>query len=87
VGQEGLKPKPIYLVTMAPVAWQLLWWLIANMDQSCLIIGSWRAHAARDLGRHANWIARCGQELAANKLITLRGNPKWVRVEVGNIAG
>lgn len=77
--------EPIYKIKLAPGAWQLLWWLIARMDDNCLVYGAWRTRAYREIGHDRFWIMRCVKQLASAGLIDTKNNQRLVRVLVGNI--
>lgn len=83
----GIKSKPIYRHKLHAHAWRLLWWLIWEMDDDCVVRGGWRVRAARAMKSDRIWIGRCAEELVDARLIHTRANLRWVKVLTGNITG
>ena len=57
----GVREQTIYLHDMPATAWQLLWWLICNMDEHQEIWGGWRIAATGDMKKHRQWIGKCAE--------------------------
>lgn len=80
-----MKHKAIYTYNMTGVCWQLLWWLIVNMDEDAKVYGGWRQAAAKDIGRDRVWIGRCAKTLQDNELILSGTRQHWVKVNVERV--
>jgi aromatic ring-cleaving dioxygenase len=83
----GVHVPPIYTHKMPATAWQLLWWLICNMDDKQEIRGGWRIAAARDMQQDRIWMGRCANQLIEHGLIDSAPGRRIVRVLVSNIVG
>jgi hypothetical protein len=78
----GGSDLPIYRVDIPGAAWALLWWLLCEMDESCMVNGGWRTRAAESMGRDRIWIGRSAQTLLEHGLISTEANARWVKVNV-----
>ena len=83
----GVREQAIYLHDMPATAWQLLWWLICNMDEHQEIWGGWRIAATGDMKKHRQWIGKCAEILQEHNLIETAPGKRYVRVLVANITG
>ena len=79
--------RPIYMLEMPSASWQLLWWLIAKMNEHAEVRDGWRIAAARELRKDRTWIQRCAQVLERNGLIETAPRKRYVRIVVSNING
>lgn len=79
--------EPIFKLKLSPAAWQLLWWLIARMDNRCEIRGGWRRAAAREMEGDRFWLHRCSKQLIAAGLLESPPHARWARVHVELIIG
>lgn len=80
-------PRPIYMHEMPSAAWQLLWWMIASMDDHQEIREGWRIAAARAMNKDRTWIQKCAQELEKRGLIETAPRKRYARVIVQHIVG
>jgi hypothetical protein len=85
IAQFGI--EPIYLRRMSPAAWQLLWWLISEMDRNCEIRKGWRNEAARKMKKDRFWLRRCEKQLLDQGLIKTERHKHWCKVMVDQIQG
>jgi len=81
----GIAPKPIYRQSMPATCWQLLWWLICEMDGENLVRGGWRTRAAKAMKKDRIWVGRAAEILREKRLIYMRPYARGVLVEVRNI--
>lgn len=79
--------EPIFKLKLSPAAWQLLWWLIARMDNRCEIRGAWRNMAAKEIGGDRFWLHRCAKQLKDAGLLESPSNGRWAKVHVELIIG
>lgn len=77
--------EPIYRIDMAAVAWQLLWWMLCEMDEKQLVRGGWRSRAAKAMGRERAWVGRCAGQLLEKGLIETKPGSRYVTVLAKNI--
>lgn len=82
-----MSAKAIYLVEMPSTAWQLLWWLISQMDDKCEVRDGWRIAAARALKKDRTWIQKCAEVLQERGLIETAPRKRYARVIAQNIVG
>lgn len=81
----GVRERPIYRQDLPATAWQLLWWLICNMDEHGELRGGWRLAATRDIGCHRQWLGACAEKLVACNLIDTGPKRRYVKVLAKNI--
>lgn len=78
---------PIYMHEMPSAAWQLLWWLIAKMDEKQEVRDGWRIAASRAMRKDRTWIQKCAEVLQEKGLIETAPRKRYVRVIAQNIVG
>ena len=83
----GIPAKPIYRIELPGGAWQLLWWLICEMDDKCMVRRGWRVRAARDMKHHRISVLHWVDMLHEKRLIDTHPYARGVRVNTGNITG
>lgn len=72
---------------MPAASWQLLWWLIAKMDDDAEIHEGWRAMAAKEMRRDRSWITHAAKILEQHGFIETAPRKRYCRIIVRNIAG
>jgi len=80
------KQVPIYAHDLPSTAWQLLWWMIAKMDEHGELRGGWRSSSARALKRHRIWIGECARRLQEAGLIETAKGRRYARVLIRNLS-
>lgn len=78
---------PIYLQEMPGTCWQLLWWMISEMDENKEVRGGWRIAAARALKKDRTWIQKCAEQLEQRGLVETAPRKRYARIIVANIQG
>lgn len=72
---------------MPAAAWQLLWWLIARMDEHAEIREGWRTEAAKQMRRDRSWVSHAAGILEREGFVETAPRKRYCRIIVKNIAG
>lgn len=83
----GRQRTPVYRHELSAGAWQVLWWLLCNIDEQARVRRGWKSEAARQMGRHHTWVHRNVNALARSGLVEELSRPPCVKVLIDRFSG
>jgi len=87
MAEPAATPRPVWDHQMPGACWQLLWWLIARMDERGEIHEGWRVQAAKQMKRDRSWITKSASTLESHGFLETAPRKRYARVIVRNLVG